>query len=721
MAIRWKDVEITDKNDNVLRGAKAQQFVQNNCPDAIENITKIKSLADVVRVKLPDGKTSLALEDIKKVLSSALAKIAKSLIINEGKVGHRVNFPVARGPVQNRINVVPALLQMYLDVNRDGNVDNAPANHDDWVWGVGGHGAVVAVKTKTYLANAVIAERLPIEFRWGQGSRTQNWQAILSADHADRIRIYRQQHEGAALINLPCNFNTLGAEDALGIYRLWVEAIDFPESTVETEWLIKLDFKLDLNGAEKNRQAAVLRIAPWIMASDLDPTHRVLLRTTEGIANPLPDAIDQWVGGGNCIQFQVGADKSQKGFARDIMKSGYNAAPHFSGVVIQERLDQSSLTPMAAVAAGNIGGSCVIKPTGLQENQMRGQDNGGNLLVSPPSLNYPNGRILFGGNDTDKQCNSEAFYRAQKVQNPIRLDSTWLRVGHVDEMLSFVRCQDGSYRALLLSLRLAYIMLRGVASRNDVSAVDLINWAVGINNQCIGEGIYTEPGLTNKLANLPPNVPAVNPAVRYEGIPAFDPNPAVPVNLDRFVVAHIIGTEFPIFMQGTPLVGPSMIAYNTAFPPGRDCYELRIHSRRFLDKASAVLLHFLGQVQPVMDGVRQTLRNDLGFTDDTIIDVPVLLNTEGTDYIALTGDSVNLLQLAGNPASRCLVPKPFGPIFLGEYVFERYLADKFATLGVAAQFLADDKFHVMEGEIHCGTNQTHPALQGNRKSWWEMP
>lgn len=715
--MQWSEVEITDNNDKVLRGTAARRFVEINCPDApIETILK-----NSIRVeKLGSKEKSTAPKDIRAVLFIHLRGKAKSLRILAGEQAIRNVLPLARA-VQNVVNVVPALLQMYLDVNRDGIVDDVPANHLDWTWGNAGHGAVITVKTQNYLAATPVLERIPIEFRWQPGQLPPAWQATLSADHPNRIRVFRQQAEGAALIPLPCDFNTLGAEDAARVYRLWIEAVDFPEVAGEANWLVQLTFTLNFNGGERNRQTAVVRIAPWIMASDLDPTHRVFLRTTEGIANPLPDAIDHWVGGGSCVQFQVGADKSEKGFARDIMKSGYNAAPHFSGIVIQERLDQSSLTPMSATAAANIGGSCVIKPTGLLENQMRGQDNGGNLLVSPPSPAYPWGRILFGGNDTDKKCNSEEFYLAQRVQNPIRLDSTWLRVGHVDEMLSFVRCQDGSYRALLLSQRLAYIMLRGVASRTDASALDLINWAVGVNDLCIGDGIYTEIGLTNRIGVLPPNVPAVNPPVRYVGIPAFDANPAVPVNLDRFVVAHIIGTEFPIFMQGTPLVGQSMRNYNLAFPEGRDCYELQVHSRRFLDKANAVLLHFLGQVQPVLDGVRQTLRDDLGFTDDAIIDVPVLLNTEGDDYVALTGDSVNLLQLAGNPASRCLVPKPFGPIFLGEYVFERYLADKFAALPVAAQFLADDKFHVMEGEIHCGTNQTHPALQGARKKWWEMP
>ena len=79
---------------------------------------------------------------------------------------------------------------------------------------------------------------------------------------------------------------------------------------------------------------------------------------------------------------------------------------------------------------------------------------------------------------------------------------------------------------------------------------------------------------------------------------------------------------------------------------------------------------------------------------------------------------MNLLQVAGALASLCMVPKPFGPVFGGEYVYERYLSDKFNAMGVNAVIAADDKFHVMEGELHCGTNQTHPPLDGPRRRWW---
>ncbi|MEI9974731.1 MAG: protein-arginine deiminase family protein [Ignavibacteriota bacterium] len=158
-----------------------------------------------------------------------------------------------------------------------------------------------------------------------------------------------------------------------------------------------------------------------------------------------------------------------------------------------------------------------------------------------------------------------------------------------------------------------------------------------------------------------------------------------------------------------------------AFPDGRESFELWVHSRRFLDRGQGILLDTLDLSQAILDDVRTTLINDLGFQDGDIIEVPALLNIETGACVAMTGDSVNLLQKVGGAlqASQCLVPKPFGPVYAGEYVFENHLQTQFNALGIQAQYCADDRYHLDEGELHCATNQTHPALTGDLQKWYE--
>jgi protein-arginine deiminase len=82
---------------------------------------------------------------------------------------------------------------------------------------------------------------------------------------------------------------------------------------------------------------------------------------------------------------------------------------------------------------------------------------GGNLEVTPPTTAYPFGRVYFGSTpghftnenpDQPRQIGKEfqEFFKRQKrhpsdataLQEPIDLSTSWLAVGHVDELVSFV-------------------------------------------------------------------------------------------------------------------------------------------------------------------------------------------------------------------------------------------------------------------------------------------
>lgn len=73
----------------------------------------------------------------------------------------------------------------------------------------------------------------------------------------------------------------------------------------------------------------------------------------------------------------------------------------------------------------------------------KNQDAFGNIQVIPPILpQYPFGRIIYGISDEPGQPNISFnvvdFLESQQVQKPIRVNTGWLSVGHVDEVLSYV-------------------------------------------------------------------------------------------------------------------------------------------------------------------------------------------------------------------------------------------------------------------------------------------
>lgn len=80
-------------------------------------------------------------------------------------------------------------------------------------------------------------------------------------------------------------------------------------------------------------------------------------------------------------------------------------------------------------------------------------DRGGNVIVSPPDPGrYPHGRIIVG---RDMDPAFKGFFAAQRVQagpqgDLIEVDTSWLKVGHVDEIVAFLPALQGRPFILLL-------------------------------------------------------------------------------------------------------------------------------------------------------------------------------------------------------------------------------------------------------------------------------
>ena len=86
-------------------------------------------------------------------------------------------------------------------------------------------------------------------------------------------------------------------------------------------------------------------------------------------------------------------------------------------------------------------------------------DAGGNILVSPDPSQAPGarpGRFPFGRIVTSAQMQGaiKDFFRAQGIQagpdgRRIELDTAWLKVSHVDEVVAFVPLAGGGFRLVL--------------------------------------------------------------------------------------------------------------------------------------------------------------------------------------------------------------------------------------------------------------------------------
>ena len=70
----------------------------------------------------------------------------------------------------------------------------------------------------------------------------------------------------------------------------------------------------------------------------------------------------------------------------------------------------------------------------------------GNLEVSPASTRWPQGRVLYGRNSLTGNAfhpDVVSFLAAQGTQSPIWIDTSWLLIKHVDEIVAFLPGRDG--------------------------------------------------------------------------------------------------------------------------------------------------------------------------------------------------------------------------------------------------------------------------------------
>lgn len=87
---------------------------------------------------------------------------------------------------------------------------------------------------------------------------------------------------------------------------------------------------------------------------------------------------------------------------------------------------------------------------------------GGNLELIPHSPDWPLGRIIYGN---IMSAELKSFFKGQKaggtlaVQEPIELPTGWLRVGHVDEYVGFVKGGPRGYKVVHGDPDLAYKLL----------------------------------------------------------------------------------------------------------------------------------------------------------------------------------------------------------------------------------------------------------------------
>jgi len=244
-----------------------------------------------------------------------------------------------------------------------------------------------------------------------------------------------------------------------------VEASDFADEGRPPALDLKVRFETK-DGHLLSEETIQCTLAPFMMSCCLDTAvdvHVVRTKLTERFVADLGPLVRE--AGAGLKVFADPAVPEHDIWIQDATEIGYAAdGEHVMSVALHGNRGRKLDNLLAKALLGKDGG--VIRKGGDRGRTAEWIDWFGNLEVSPPvrveGRQYPNGRI-YAGTQGVRAMHPDVirFFEAQGMQAPVLwLDTSWLVIGHVDEMVSWVPSRVGNpYRMLVPSPRLALEIL----------------------------------------------------------------------------------------------------------------------------------------------------------------------------------------------------------------------------------------------------------------------
>lgn len=127
----------------------------------------------------------------------------------------------------------------------------------------------------------------------------------------------------------------------------------------------------------------------------------------------------------------------------------------------------------------------------------------GNLEVSHPTAEFPLGRVYYGMNTaTGRHLQDDVvnFIKAQEVQSPFWVDTSWLIIKHVDELFNFIPGPDGQGILYVVSPRAASQALgKPLDTANGSIQKQIDKMLHGGSYEVAGQGAIHYPGILKLL------------------------------------------------------------------------------------------------------------------------------------------------------------------------------------------------------------------------------
>ncbi len=281
----------------------------------------------------------------------------------------------------------------------------------------------------------------------------ENARIAVSVDEGSRsrIRLFYKNREGKYASLFPPGEAVLDPADLRqSDLELRIEANSYANADWNGETIVTM--AITPPGGETQTDSVLLKAAPFMLLSNLQPGKTLYVRGFPGRNDAFLESLRRLVpqAGAELAVLPSGDPYGPYDiWFQDTMEIGYSEIPGQRMNVVLKANRNRSLDeyPKNELLGPDFGWLQVSEFRQAYAGGRGGNgwlDWYGNLEVTPPVPEYPCGRIFYGFNPEGPEEASlnpkiVAMLEAQKVQAPlIRLDTGWLLIKHVDEVVSFV-------------------------------------------------------------------------------------------------------------------------------------------------------------------------------------------------------------------------------------------------------------------------------------------
>jgi protein-arginine deiminase len=350
----------------------------------------------------------------------------------------------------------PSGFAVRTDTSRDGSIDDEDtAGFTDWAWK--GSGAFFLANTddddekgevdvSDEIVNGLSDEadlaRIAVEVSPELLTKAAEVSVSIVMG-AERIRLFEKRDSGWTLVNGA--LSKVAARIELG-----VEATQFADEDWDGFTLIKVDV-LDASSASLASQQVKMRVAPWIMLPNSAKTELLYISSQTSALRP---GLNQVLSSKSLPEAQASNPGSQDLWFQDTMEIGYTQLPGSPPlhVVMEAQRPNASDDVAATLLAPDFGFISVGSPRQPGDEEDHWMDWMGNLEVSHPVPGHPLGRIYYGySSRTTFHPTIVKFLEAQAVQKPFKINTEWLVIQHVDEVMNFIPDQQGKAKLFIAS------------------------------------------------------------------------------------------------------------------------------------------------------------------------------------------------------------------------------------------------------------------------------